>query len=177
MPPDGRVNPRRMVRLLFGVAIAAFTITTAAAQPASPTANSLDAIEACRAKTDPTERLACLDAAAAALSSARERRDVIATDPVSRAAEAKAVFGRAGPDPTLPEIDEVQGVIAAARKGRTGKWTITLVGGAVWRQTEANYKLGRTPAPGIKVEIEKRSLGSHFLKLEGGRAVPVKRVL
>lgn len=171
---------RRPLCLLIALPALAF-----AAEPA-PVAKQVTALQACRAKTDSAERLACYDKAVDVLTAATASQEVVIVERSEVRKARKGLFGF-----TLPKIGFLTGrdgnaedeadakrqetTIVSSRQVGYGKWRFTVEGGAIWETVEA--KLGfDDPLPGRTVILEKGSLGSYFAKVGKGRQVQAKRV-
>lgn len=157
-----------------------------AATPAAPTAKSVTALQACRAITEASARLACYDRGIDALTAATASGDVVVVERTEVRKARKGLFGftlpRIGfltgkPDNAEDVADEkeLSTVVTGARSIGHGKWRFTVEGGGLWETVEANIGF-RDPAPGKKVLIEKGSLGGYFVTVEKGRRVQAKRV-
>lgn len=154
----------------------------AAAQDRPPErAGALKAVVDCRAIQDGTARLACYDAAAAALDAAEAKGDVVVVDRKQVQEARRASFGFNFQMPAfmtrgekVEELNRIEATVASSRQDPHGKWTIKLADGAVWKQIDTE-KLRKGPAPGTKVEIRTASLGSYFLKIEGIGQIRAKR--
>jgi hypothetical protein len=169
--------------LSAGFAFLAVSPTIVASAPKAPgRAELVKALSACRALTDPTERLACFDKTAAALDEAQTKGDVVIVDrhevqEVKRQAfgfslDALSVFDKGGK--AAPEDTSINAVAKAAVQNATGKWIITLEGGAVWRQIDTDT-LNIDPHPGSKVHIRRASLGSFLMSIDGQNSIRVHR--
>jgi len=136
----------------------------------------------CKAMADPSERLACYDAAVGALDSAEQKGDIVVVDREQAKAVRRQAFGFTLPSLAMfergekpEELNEVSlGVERAYRSGE-GKWTFELEGGAVWTQNDSET-LFREPKKGSKVEIRKASMGGYFMNVDGQRAIRARRV-
>lgn len=143
----------------------------------------------CRAITENAERLACFDRQVGAIDAAAQRDEVVVLDKSELNKTRKTLFGFSFPKlPFLGGGDEneasdkaqeegvthVQAVIASVRSIGYGKWQIGLEDGAQWVTTEA--VTGRDPKAGQKIELKRAAMGSFMGKVEGGRAVRMKRV-
>jgi hypothetical protein len=135
----------------------------------------------CRGKTDNAARLACYDAAAAAMDQAEAKGDIVVVDREQARAVRKQAFGFTLPSLTIfergekPEqIDHVTATIAAARPGADGKWVLRLEDGAVWRQIDGEPP-HRDPKAGMTVEIKSASMGSYLLSVDGQRSFRAHR--
>lgn len=155
-----------------------------AAQTAENRADLLQRVTACRAMTDDASRLACYDAATAALDAAERKGELVVMDQGQiREAKRRAfglelggafkVFERSG-QTEVAEVDEVTLTVARASRGADGRWLITTSDGQVWRQIDADRGM-KDPKPGSTLEIRRASLGSFFMKVDDQRAVRARR--
>ncbi|NWK98562.1 hypothetical protein DM806_23435 [Sphingobium lactosutens] len=141
----------------------------------------------CRSIADDTQRLACFDQQVGAMETASQRDEVVVLDKSELNKTRKTLFGFAFPKlPFLGDGDDkdeakeeegfshIQAKIASLRGIGYGKWQITLEDGAQWMTTEAVN--GRDPKVGQTIEIRRAAIGSFMGKVEGGRAVRMKRV-
>jgi len=191
MAVEALLQETRMVRLSHVAAFAAGleVLLAAGAAVAGPPPSDMGANRAavlqglldCRGKTDPGERLACFDQAAAAMDQAEKKGDIVVVDREQSRTLRRQAFGFTLPSLTLfdrgekPEpIDQVAGVIASARAGGDGKWVLRLQDGAVWRQIDGEPP-HRDPKAGMPVEIKAASLGSYMLSVDGQRAFRAHR--
>lgn len=137
----------------------------------------------CKAKSDPTERLACYDAAAGVIDAAEKKGDIVVVDREQAQAARRQAFGFSMPSLEIfnrtnakPEdADRIESVVENAYRGGDGKWVFELEGGAVWSLYD-QVDLARTPKKGTKVEIRKGGVGGFFLKPEGATGMRAKRV-
>lgn len=150
--------------------------------------SQLDKVYACSSLTDGGARLACFDAAVAAMKQAQASGDVSV---VSRAqiqqagkdsfglgpaAQASALAGATAPGATPePELDRVSVTIVAANKRENGKFRFTLDNGQIWDQTDT-VSLRLLPSVPFTGEIRRAALGSFMLKPADKTAVRVKRI-
>jgi hypothetical protein len=180
-------------------ASAAFAQATAAT-PANATASPLSPIYACAEKTDPVQRLACFDAAVAAVKAAEGRNEIVAMDQPRVAAVRREAFGFRIPSlprfgfgtpapattgaPGAPspaarprEEDTEEQTFAVARVGSYGGRTaIYLVNGGVWQLTDAGELNAPRTTP-FNVRIRAAALGSYMLQVEGrNKGYRVRRV-
>lgn len=145
-------------------------------------AELVKALSECRAITDPTERLACFDKAAAALDEAQAKGDVVVVDrqqvrEVKRQAfgfklDALSIFNRGGG--AEPGDNTIDAIADSAHQGVGGKWIVRLEGGAVWRQID-DETLSRDPHQGSKIHIRRASLGSFMMNVDGQPGIRVHR--
>lgn len=142
----------------------------------------------CRAITDNVARLACFDRQVGAMDAAAQRDEVVVLDKSELSKTRKTLFGFSfpklpflgggdaddGDKPQEEGFSQIDAVIASARSLGYGKWQIGLEDGAQWMTTEP--VTGRDPKVGQKIELKRASMGSFIGKVEGGRAVRMKRV-
>lgn len=148
---------------------------------APPSADRWQDVLECRKETDPTRRLACMDAAIAAAEAAERRGELVVRDRRQVEARQREEFGRRTAPPEDPavaarKIREVRSTITFSRfRPHEREWVIALADGSVWRQigTEEIYK---TPRIGLPVVITRGMLGNFFLVVDGATAIRVRRV-
>jgi hypothetical protein len=186
-----------------GLLLSVFLVGSAAAAPAAtPSASSvspLSPIYACADKTDPSERLACFDAAVAAVKAAEARSEIITMDQPRVAAVRREAFGFRIPSlprfnfggaaatpatgatasPAARARDEIEDeqTFAVARVGRAGdRVAVFLENGNVWHLTEAG-ELNAPSRPPFNVRIRAAAMGSYLLTVEGrNKGYRVRRV-
>lgn len=144
-------------------------------------AKELQTLIDCRKIADNAARLACYDKAAAAMDQAEAKGDIVVVDREQARKVRRQAFGFTLPSLSLfergekpEEIDNVTGVVAAARQNGAGKWVIRLEDGAVWTQVDTN-DLPMDPRPGEAVTIHKAALGSYMLVLPHHRSFRAHR--
>lgn len=140
----------------------------------------------CRSIADNVQRLACFDRQVGAMEVASERDEVVVLDKSELNKTRKTLFGFAFPklpflggaekDDAREEdgVSHIQAKIASLRSMGYGNWQFGLEDGAQWMTTEALS--GRQPKVGQTIEIHRAAMGSFMGKVEGGRAVRMKRV-
>jgi hypothetical protein len=133
-------------------------------------------------------RLACFDQQVGAMDAAAQRDEVVVLDKSELNKTRKTLFGFSfpklpflgggddddGDKPQSEGVTHIDAVIASVRSLGYGKWQIGLEDGAQWMTTEA--MTARDPKPGQKIELKRAAMGSFMGKVEGGRAVRMKRV-
>ncbi len=160
--------------------------STAAAQTQSEqqtaTPEVIDKMFECRAIADPQARLACFDSAVGAVFAARESNELVIAERAEVEEAKRGLFGLKlpkiklfGGDEVDGEVDEISAILASASRLDSGRFIFELEDGARWIQTESaagykRYKAGDT------IVIKKASLGSFKAKVNGGRAVRVRRI-
>jgi hypothetical protein len=171
--------PLAAVILLAGAAVPG-----ALAQPAAMPEGRAAVVQKltdCRKVADNAARLACYDAAAAALDTAEAKGDIVVVDREQARKVRRQAFGFRMPSITLfergekpEEIDTMTGVVAAARQNGMGHWVIRLEDGATWSQVDAT-DLFTDPKAGQPVKIRRASLGSYLMSIGNQRAIRVRR--
>lgn len=144
----------------------------------------IEQLYGCRDIADAAARLACFDREVAGLSAAEEKREISFAD---KAAVEKArrglfgfsfsslgsLFGGGGDDDKDGRISQIETTLRSVSYAGT-KYRFTLEDGAVWQQTDT-IDPSRQPRAGDKIEIKAGAMGSFMAKVEGGRAMRVKR--
>lgn len=149
--------------------------------------SQIDKIYACSSQTDAGARLACFDAAVAAMKQAQAAGDVSVVSRaqiqqaekdsfgLAPAAQASAVAGVVAPAAPTTEPDRVAVTIVSAKKRDNGKFRFTLDDGQIWDQTDT-VSLRMLPSEPFQGEIRRAALGSFLLKPADKPAVRVKRI-
>jgi hypothetical protein len=149
-------------------------------------ANPLAAIYACAELEDPTERLACYDAASGRLKAAEETREITVVSKAEVEAVRRESFGFSLP--TLPKLfsgdedgesDAIETVTLAVTDVELdgeGKLRVTLEGGAVWQQIDTTRVRIKKSETVKEATIEAASFGSFFLKLDDRRGFRARRI-
>lgn len=141
-------------------------------------------IERCRSITAADARLACFDAAASALASARASGEVQLVNRRELREARRGLFGFALPklpffrgDDTQDEASSrLDSRITSARGLGYGKYRITIADGdAVWETTES-YSTLEPPQAGQPISIRKGPLGSYMVRINNQRGVKGRRV-
>ena len=168
--------------------------------PANAAVSPLEPIYACANKTDPTERLACFDAAVATIRAKEAKSEIVTFDKQRVEKVRREAFGFSLP--SLPKLGfpafggapkaegKDQSVAAAAveedieeqsftvvsTRESAGRVVITLENGQIWRLTEAG-ELNSPKRPPYKVNIRTAAMGSFILTVEGrNKGYRVRRV-
>jgi hypothetical protein len=173
--------------LLAALLAAAPAAALAQRQPAPPRPEAFEALIRCRSVAEPAARLQCFDAAAAALQTAQERREVVVVDRAQVREGRRRLFGLALPripifgggddDDDRNDADQVrtvEGVVASARQDELGHWVVALQDGAVWVQTD-NNRLALRPRPGQRVVVNRAALGSYMMRVNNQPGIRVRR--
>lgn len=163
------------------VAFAATPSFLAAQTPLEPREAMLSGLTACRQVGDPTQRLACLEAAVSALEQAVAQRNLVVLDREAVKKTQRSLFGFNlpklaffGPDDNTQQEVEIVSTIKSARSLGYRKWQITLEDGAIWKTTEPSNNL-RDPSPNLPVRIRRGILGGYIMNIDGQRAVHALR--
>lgn len=180
---------KRVAAAVFGPILAgavlagAVGVATVGAQPKGEGGRTaiVQKLVDCRKLTDDAARLACYDQAAAALDQAEAKGDIVVVDREQARKVRRQAFGFALPSITLFEkgetkedLENVTGVVAAARQDSMGHWIIKLEDGATWAQIDAT-ELFKTPKAGMAVKIRRASLGSFLMIVDNQRAFRARR--
>lgn len=170
-----------MKPLILAGAFLALSTPAAQAQEAER-AEVLERLAACRAEADPAARLACYDAAAAALDEAERSGDVVVLDREQMRETRRGLFGFAmpsldifnrGADEEEEEIDNVSYVVRTAREGRDGYWVFSMEDGSVWRQIDG--RMWGRPRAGETAVVRRAALGSFLMNVGDAPAIRVRR--
>jgi hypothetical protein len=163
-------------------AVAAGPAGTAPAPPAAGHARLMDQLAGCAEVSERDARLACYEAAAAALKDAERRGDLVIVDRAQADAVRRQSFGFNLPSLTLFDrgerhepMEAVSARLASATREAGGRWTFRLDDGAAWTQVDSEG-LMLQPRPGMRVDVRKGMVGSYFLGLDGHAGVRVRRV-
>lgn len=166
--------------LVLGPALAMLAAPAAAQTTDRP--EQFDALLRCRAIADGPARLACFDGASAALEAAAASREVVVVDRTQIRESKRTLFGLSIPrlslfegDKEEDEVKSIAGTVQSAQRDGDGRWLVRLKEGGLWRQIDSN-PLGRSPKAGMKVEINRASLGSFKMRVEGQPGIKVRRV-
>lgn len=168
--------------------------------PANAAVSPLEPIYACANKTDPTERLACFDAAVATIRAKEAKSEIVTFDKQRVEKVRREAFGFSLPSlPKLgfpafggaPKAEGKDQSVAAAKveedieeqsftvvstRESAGRVVITLENGQIWRLTEAG-ELNAPKRPPYKVNIRTAAMGSFILTVEGrNKGYRVRRV-
>lgn len=169
-----------MHRRIVGAVLAGALITPPASAATSAKA-LLKAIGDCRVLSQAEARLTCFDSTTTGLQRAIDQKEVTVIDREDVQKTRRSMFGFTMPRIGLfgdhengdDGIQELDGVISAVRTVGYDRQEVTLESGAVWQSIEP---FRRDPQPGSKVHINKASLGSYFMRVEGTAGVRCIRV-
>ena len=151
-------------------------------QPSRP--KVIEDIEACRAISQADLRLACFDAASAALTQAVETRSVVTLDREEVRKTKRSLFGFSMPNlPFFNDDDDdeeekqallrLETVFESAEPIGYGKWQFVLPDAGVWQTTEP-VRFGLKA--GQKVLIKKAAAGGYMIQIGNGGYTRVKRI-
>ena len=168
--------------------------------PTNAAVSPLEPIYACSNKSDPTERLACFDAAVATIRAKEAKSEIVTFDKQRVEKVRREAFGFSLPSlPKLgfpafgggPKADNKDQSVAAAAvaddieeqsftvvstRESAGRIVLTLENGQVWRLTEAG-ELNAPKRPPYSVKIRTAAMGSFILTVEGrNKGYRVRRV-
>ncbi len=164
---------------------------TAAPSPAASSSSVVQAVYDCRAIADTAQRLACFDAAVAALAAAESARDIRIADRAQVREARRGLFGlslrnlnifggggndedsaaaRADPD----FVEQIEATLSNVERDGVGHLVLTLDNGQRWIQTDGGGG-GRTPRAGTAVTIRRGALGSFIASMAGRQGLRVRR--
>lgn len=181
-PVSKGVSAATALALLMTYALG-FASAHAAARPAAPkTAPAMQSVLDCRSIAEDAKRLACYDAAVAAMAKAEESGDLLAIDREQRRTVRRQAFGLSLPSFTLfdkgekpEEANRISVTLARAFRNENGRWVLVLDDGAVWRQIDDTEMYDIPPKAGQKAVIRRAALGSFMMKIEGQPSIRVHR--
>ena len=181
-----------MLRISTRSGIAVFSMLMVAA-PLSAQSGGADeqssltqSLYACRDIADNADRLGCFDREVAAIQQAEASQDLIIADRGQVREARRGLFGFKLPklrlfgggkddDTGVEQIEQVEEPLARFGSNSMGKAYFQLESGARWIQTDNVPVLGN-PKPGDIVVIREAALGSYSAKIDGRRAIKVRRV-
>jgi hypothetical protein len=168
--------------VLIAAALASATPALAKEKPAA--SPLVTAIDRCRQIPDPTQRLACYDAAAGALVQATNSGAVAIVDQNEVKKVRHSLFGFSLPkipfftgDTTANEAqNQLDSTITSVKALNNGYFRIVIAdNNAVWETTD-DYTSFDPPKAGQKIEIVRGALGNYFLRINGQLGVRGRRV-
>jgi len=184
-----RIKSLMGVTVLGSAAVALATASPAAAQ-VSDTA-VLNIMRECAKIDDPTARLACYDnnirmgvqngAIPGSNGPVRGGGAVIAGGGNGSGPQGFGASSMRSPDRFKSGEergegpDQIRAKIVEVKEREPGKWRVTLEDGAEWTFTESVASNFRVPRKGALVEIQKASLGSFLMVIDGQQGVRVRR--
>lgn len=183
------MSKQRAIVIVAGAALTAIA-TPAAAQV--PDATVITIMRECAKIDDPTARLACYDNNIR--SAGGNPRSVPGQGGMVRGGGAP-ISGASNSGPEgfgsesvrTPERfesyeergrgpDEITAGIEAVQERQPGVYLVTIEGGAQWLFSESVDRSFRVPRRGDRIQIERGSLGSFLMRIDGQQPVRVRRV-
>jgi hypothetical protein len=169
--------------LISGLAALAMAASPAAQTPppAQQRPETVERLAACRVVADNAARLACYDAAAAALDTAQQQGELVVIDRAQVNETRRQLFGF--DMPTLPrlfnggggeDLSAIETTLQSASQASENRWVFRLADGSVWRQIDSEPVRFQN-RPGQEVRVRKASLGSFLMTVGSSRAVRVRR--
>jgi hypothetical protein len=150
-------------------------------QPGAPPPQ-VNALLSCRSITDSAERLACYDKAAAGISEAVAKKDIVVYDRESVRKTKRGLFGFSipnlgifGDDNDEVEVKQVDGEIVSTAFNADGGYIFRLADGSRWSQMDGK-PFALPPERGDKVVVKKGALGSFMMSVAKQPGVKVKRI-
>lgn len=171
------------MRQIFVISgLLAFLLTTGATArevPPGPPPALVQGLLACRAISEPTQRLACYDRQSNAVASAIEKKDLVVIDKERATAAKRSLFGFSVPSFAGllggGDLNEIEGTVVGATQNADGGWIIKLADGSVWSQTD-DTPVALGPRHGDKVTVKRGALGSYFVKIGRQPGFKAKRI-
>ena len=174
------------------LALGAASLTLSAATASAQADNSavLNILVECAKIDDPTARLACYDnnmtragATARATVPGQTVRGVTGGAAPIESQGAQG-FGAEDVRADSPQrfarpagqVDEIHPRVASITPREPGIYLVTLDDGAQWLFAESVDSQFRPPRRGDQIEIERGSLGSFLMRIDGQSPVPVRRI-
>lgn len=138
----------------------------------------------CRAVSAAVERLACFDAAAAALDEQISTHQITVVDQEGVREVKRSLFGFSLPSINLfgergerkkdeTQVSTIDTTIKSVRLVSADQFELALPDGARWINTDS---LPRQPRPGDKISIHQGMLSNYFMRIADGRTVRGRRV-
>lgn len=166
-------------------ALALFVTGSAEARTPRPTNSAtpqaVARLLACRALTDPAQRLACFDRETGAVSQAIATKDLVVIDRARVVATKRELFGYSIPSfgglfgGGENDVKQIESTVTAWAQNAEGGWIIRLADKTEWSQIDDNI-LALPPRRGDKVVVQRGTLGSFWLMLGKQPGIKVKRV-
>ena len=147
--------------------------------------SQIQELYACRDIADAGARLACFDREVGELSSADAAREITFADRATMKKARRGLFGFSlpnlgglfGGDEDSDREDRITAIdttIESVSMDKSGKYRLTVEGGAVWVQIDSVGSV-REPRAGQKINIKAAAMGSYFAKIEGQRPFRMRR--
>lgn len=148
---------------------------------ASPS-DHLAPLRACQAQTDPGQRLACYDAAAATVLSQADKGDLRIVDAAEIKRTRRGLFGFALPDLGIfgggddePDMDMLETTITSVRYTAPDAFQFKTPEGATWQVSNAPARQRQVHA-GDAVVLKKAAMGSYFIRIAGQIGIKGRRI-
>ncbi len=176
-----------LLLILMLVGSPALAVVQRGRETPPPRPESFEALVRCRAVTDDAARLACFDAAAAALQAAQERRDVVVVDRQQVREGRRRLFGLALPripscgggdadeENDQDAVRSLESTVSAVTTTGYGQYQVTLADNSVWVQIDNNM-LAVPPRAGHHIVINRGALGSFMMRVNNQPGIRVRRV-
>ena len=147
--------------------------------------SQIQELYACRDIADAGARLACFDREVGELSTADAAREITFADRATMKKARRGLFGFSlpnlgglfGGDDDGDKEDKITAIdttIESVSMDKSGKYRLTVEGGAVWVQIDGVGTV-REPRAGQKINIKAAAMGSYFAKIEGQRPFRMRR--
>ena len=147
--------------------------------------SQIQELYACRDIADAAARLACFDREVGELSTADAAREITFADRATMKKARRGLFGFSlpnlgglfGGDDDSDKADKITAIdttIESVSMDKSGKYRLTVEGGAVWVQIDGVGTV-REPRAGQKINIKAAAMGSYFAKIEGQRPFRMRR--
>ncbi|MDZ3830514.1 MAG: hypothetical protein U0S50_01690 [Sphingopyxis sp.] len=168
------------IMLTFAVLCgAAFVPATAKDKEKAVTPSQIRELYVCRDIADSAQRLECFDRKVEALAVAEANREISFTDKATAKKTRRGLFGFVLPNidgliGDTEDIESIETTIKSASMGANGRYRFSFADGSVWYQID-DIQLFRDPSGGKKIVIRKAALGSFLGKIEGERAIRMRR--
>ena len=176
---------RSWARISLGsIAVIALASASAGAkQPeAGPPPPQVNALLGCRGIADGAERLACYDKAAAGISEAVAKKDIVVYDREAVRKTKRGLFGFSAPglgifgdDNDEVEVKQIEGELVSTAFNGDGGYIFRLGDGSRWTQMDGK-PFALAPSSGDKVVVKKGALGSYILSVARQPGVKVRRI-
>ena len=161
------------LKLLLATSIAAFAPPAFAQPSATERPEVISRITACRAITDPAERLACFDREVGALEAAAAAREIAVVDREQVRRTRRSLFGLRLPDLGIFSDDsdegddgaavrEINSTIRSSYTGADQRKHYVLEDNSVWVQTDGRVQ---RPDAGDPIRIRRGPLGSYIANI------------
>jgi hypothetical protein len=148
--------------------------------PKTGTPQSVQQLLNCRSIADSTQRLACYDQQAAAVSNAIASRELVLIDKAHATAAKRSLFGFSVPDfgglfGGGDDLVEISSTVTKVSQDPYGAWVVSLADGSTWYQQD-DSPLGLPPEKGNKVVVHRGTFGAFFMRVAGQPGIRVKRI-